>query len=88
MRTYFVKHTPIRNSSDYQVCDRRLYQPFDTGKIYDFELGRDPSCRFGNLNNAERFEYAIVRLEIPSILDTVIIDKDYLNNSLKFYYPR
>ncbi len=87
-RSYFVARQPIRNEGDYAICDFTLAGHFGVGAERRITPGRDPDCEFGLLSEDEAFEFAIMRVEIPSLIDINVLDEDLRNNSRKFRYPR
>jgi hypothetical protein len=82
LRTYFIRHDPVRSKSDYVICERRLYGWLDVNGTQVVELGRDPECPLGEQSDAQRFEFAVVRIELPPVVGTLIDDPDELNNAL------
>ncbi|HEC13729.1 MAG TPA: hypothetical protein ENI80_10885 [Acidiferrobacteraceae bacterium] len=88
IKVYFIKKLPVNDPDDYQICDQRIIWPYTPEKKFKFKMGGDTSCDFGNLSEDEIFKFAVVRIEIPAIHDTVITDLDYTNNLRKIYYPK
>jgi len=81
LRTYFIRHDPVRSRSDYVICERRLYGWLDVNGTQVVELGRDPECPLGEQSDAQRFVFAVVRIELPPVVGTLIDDPDELNNA-------
>jgi len=81
LRTYFIRRLPVRSAADYVVCGRSLYGWLDAGADQRVELGRDPDCPLGTRSEDQRFEFAVVRIEAPPVIGTLIDDPDPLNNA-------
>jgi hypothetical protein len=88
LRAYFVRSDPITGDSDYQVCSYTDWRVLPAGIAREMSLGSNLDCRFGLRSDDERFKFALVRIEIPRIVDVQLVDPRPGNNLFKFYYPK
>jgi hypothetical protein len=88
IRAYFVRTVPIKSDSDYQVCTYTDWRVLPPDIARDVSLGSNLDCRFGLRSDDERFKFALMRVEIPHIVDTSLSDPQPGNNLFKFYYPK
>lgn len=86
-RAYYIKSVPIMRADDYEICETNLWRKLLPQKERAVMLGYDPECGHGTLSEDERFVFAIIRVETPSLVDVNFEDPDLSNNSYKVRYP-
>jgi len=87
-KLYFMRRAQPRDENDIGICERSEWSPLPVGGTLKIDIGRDPSCAFGERSNDQRFAYAIVRMVEPVVLDKLWVDPAPLNNSRRVEWPK
>ena len=85
--TYFVRRVPVKSDEDLVICTSTVSSELPAGEGVIVSLGRDPDCPLGEFNAGAKFEYAVIRISMPDLVDQYLIDPKLSNNLSKFYWP-